>query len=116
MTSFFFFFQAEDGIRDVAVTGVQTCALPISFSLPAGQTGPPIFLGADWIVYHVLEREQVKTEDMDKLRKEVEPQVLQSKRQLAYEAFRTALEQRMRREGKLRSLPGALKRFGSANE
>src|SRR5256884_6582594 len=31
--SFFFFFQAEDGIRDVAVTGVQTCALPISFYL-----------------------------------------------------------------------------------
>src|SRR2546422_8491837 len=30
MNSFFFFFQAEDGIRDVAVTGVQTCALPIS--------------------------------------------------------------------------------------
>src|SRR2546429_4238243 len=29
---FFFFFQAEDGIRDVAVTGVQTCALPISKS------------------------------------------------------------------------------------
>src|SRR2546429_4366510 len=27
-----FFFQAEDGIRDVAVTGVQTCALPISSS------------------------------------------------------------------------------------
>ena len=26
---FFFFFHAEDGIRDVAVTGVQTCALPI---------------------------------------------------------------------------------------
>src|SRR5256884_4982797 len=28
----FFFFQAEDGIRDVAVTGVQTCALPISYA------------------------------------------------------------------------------------
>src|SRR3989449_3168790 len=28
-SSSFFFFQAEDGIRDVAVTGVQTCALPI---------------------------------------------------------------------------------------
>src|SRR5256885_7720460 len=26
---FFFFFQAEDGIRDYKVTGVQTCALPI---------------------------------------------------------------------------------------
>src|SRR5216684_9373691 len=32
---FFFFFQAEDGIRDVAVTGVQTCALPISGRAPA---------------------------------------------------------------------------------
>src|SRR2546422_9418734 len=30
MTAFLFFFEAEDGIRDVAVTGVQTCALPIS--------------------------------------------------------------------------------------
>src|SRR2546429_2601791 len=29
---FCFFFQAEDGIRDVAVTGVQTCALPISWN------------------------------------------------------------------------------------
>src|SRR2546430_5544055 len=28
--SMFFFFQAEDGIRDLTVTGVQTCALPIS--------------------------------------------------------------------------------------
>src|SRR5256886_5215820 len=31
----FFFFQAEDGIRDLTVTGVQTCALPISATLPA---------------------------------------------------------------------------------
>src|SRR5207248_7155805 len=30
-----YFFQAEDGIRDRTVTGVQTCALPISISLPA---------------------------------------------------------------------------------
>src|SRR5204863_1291711 len=29
---FFFFFQAEDGIRDLYVTGVQTCALPISMT------------------------------------------------------------------------------------
>src|SRR2546429_1522057 len=31
---YFFFFQAEDGIRDVAVTGVQTCALPILLHRP----------------------------------------------------------------------------------
>src|SRR5437660_3671137 len=36
----FFFFQAEDGIRDGHVTGVQTCALPISEPLP-----PPHLVG-----------------------------------------------------------------------
>src|SRR5207237_245004 len=42
IVAFFFFFQAEDGIRDSSVTGVQTCALPISLfehaSLPATAT------------------------------------------------------------------------------
>src|SRR5256886_5053878 len=33
---FIFFFQAEDGIRDLTVTGVQTCALPISARDPYG--------------------------------------------------------------------------------
>src|SRR3712207_7436530 len=32
--SLFFFFQAEDGIRDIGVTGVQTCALPIFHAMP----------------------------------------------------------------------------------
>src|SRR5438034_6986957 len=35
---FFFFFQAEDGIRDHCVTGVQTCALPISSIVSVGAT------------------------------------------------------------------------------
>src|SRR5687767_15472840 len=34
MFYFFFFFQAEDGIRDKLVTGVQTCALPILLRVP----------------------------------------------------------------------------------
>src|SRR2546429_6569140 len=36
---FFFFFQAEDGIRDVAVTGVQTCALPICGDIRLTEAG-----------------------------------------------------------------------------
>src|SRR5437762_5807942 len=40
MLLLFFFFQAEDGIRDTSVTGVQTCALPISFC----QTRTPLTL------------------------------------------------------------------------
>src|SRR5206468_4990897 len=44
----FFFFQAEDGIRDLIVTGVQTCALPISRPvafLLAGEMAVAYFIG-----------------------------------------------------------------------
>src|SRR5690606_40094440 len=37
----FFFFQAEDGIRDFHVTGVQTCALPIWTRTSCGSTSAP---------------------------------------------------------------------------
>src|SRR3712207_7275835 len=40
----FFFFQAEDGIRDIGVTGVQTCALPIS--LPQGRQAQGMLVDA----------------------------------------------------------------------
>src|SRR5438552_18850238 len=41
MLSVFFFFQAEDGIRDDLVTGVQTCALPISYMAPEQAAADP---------------------------------------------------------------------------
>src|SRR5690606_39997785 len=44
--TFFFFFQAEDGIRAFHVTGVQTCALPISVVDEA------ITLGCDLVISH----------------------------------------------------------------
>src|SRR6266850_2190613 len=40
-TRIIFFFQAEDGIRDYKVTGVQTCALPISRPPPRPPRPPP---------------------------------------------------------------------------
>src|SRR5256886_5528839 len=50
MSLIFFFFQAEDGIRDLTVTGVQTCALPISILennivQTAGSAGESIAFG-----------------------------------------------------------------------
>src|SRR5690349_3320850 len=42
-----FFFQAEDGIRDLYVTGVQTCALPISTQVAAAPVPEPPEAGAD---------------------------------------------------------------------
>src|SRR5256886_9623773 len=46
---FFFFFQAEDGIRDLTVTGVQTCALPISsWPRPPGPDHRALTTGNDF--------------------------------------------------------------------
>src|SRR5947208_7403426 len=57
---FFFFFQAEDGIRDDLVTGVQTCALPIS---PAGRH-EQARVGLEEAL---LERDAVRREEPDRL-------------------------------------------------
>src|SRR2546430_6155481 len=47
---FFFFFQAEDGIRDLTVTGVQTCALPIYWRERPG-TGTRVNSGGVNIIF-----------------------------------------------------------------
>src|ERR1035437_1893005 len=47
-----FFFQAEDGIRDIGVTGVQTCALPISPPSAAWLPKPDILSDANGISFH----------------------------------------------------------------
>src|SRR5436309_10965362 len=44
---YYFFFQAEDGIRDFHVTGVQTCALPISTAATLPVARPPCVVKAD---------------------------------------------------------------------
>src|SRR6185312_1649507 len=62
----FFFFQAEDGIRDLIVTGVQTCALPISGANPADWRTysrglcTPHFQVAEWWVEHQRDLRQAK--------------------------------------------------------
>src|SRR5690349_24193585 len=47
---FLFFFQAEDGIRDLYVTGVQTCALPIS----GKGKHTPLYVTAGWLFAELL--------------------------------------------------------------
>src|SRR2546422_5259859 len=58
----FFFFQAEDGIRDVAVTGVQTCALPILDRADAG----PLLRGG--VHHRVPRRRDLYAQDLPRAR------------------------------------------------
>src|SRR5207245_4324182 len=85
MSAFFFFFQAEDGIRDATVTGVQTCALPIfatRFEVPQlaelAEDPPADFLdhGSDvrvrrWLAWHKTWLEAlVRTIEIDALKED----------------------------------------------
>src|ERR1017187_8151104 len=63
---FLFFFQAEDGIRDTSVTGVQTCALPICHWNPNREvapriSSPPRFAESPWPLLPVLSERECST-------------------------------------------------------
>src|SRR5256885_10491159 len=75
---FVFFFQAEDGIRDYKVTGVQTCALPISVtSDEAGLYNAPTLIPGTYTVrvefpgFKTLSRENVVVEVGSEIRVEL---------------------------------------------
>jgi peptidyl-prolyl cis-trans isomerase D len=82
-----------------------------AFKLPVGQAGDPVFLGANWVVYRVAQHDPINEEDFAKQKASIETQALQSKRQAAYELFRSTLEARLRQEGKLHINEDNLKRL-----
>ena len=82
-----------------------------AFKLSVGQAGDPVYLGANWVVYRVAQHDPINEEDFTKQKTTIEAQALQSKRQAAYELFRTTLEARLRQEGKLRINEDNLKRI-----
>ncbi len=100
---------ARNGSISGAVSGKQVSA---AFQLKPGDVGAPLNLGANWFVYRVAEKEEPNPADFQKQKKELTDQVLQTKRNLAFEAFRTSLETRLKQEGKLQIMSDKLKGFG----
>jgi peptidyl-prolyl cis-trans isomerase D len=84
---------------------------PTTFTIPVGQTGDPVEVGANWVVYRVAEHNPVSPEEFAKQKDKMEAQVLQEKRQMAYDMFRTSLKTRLQQQGKLRVNPDNLKRL-----
>jgi peptidyl-prolyl cis-trans isomerase D len=87
--------------------------LAAAFNLKAGEVGAPLTLGQNWLVYQIAEKQEPNPADFEKQRKELTEEALQAKRSLAYEAFRTALDERLKQEGKLKLMPEKMKTFGS---
>ena len=102
---------ARDGTIPGAASGKQLAA---AFHLKAGGVGEPLNLGQNWLVYRVTEKQEANPADFEKQKKDLTESVLQSKRSLAFEAFRTALEDRLKQEGKLKLMPEKLKSFGGS--
>jgi peptidyl-prolyl cis-trans isomerase D len=100
---------ARNGSISGAVSGKQVAA---AFQLKPGDVGAPLNLGANWFVYRVAEKQEPNPADFEKQKKELTDQVLQTKRTMAFEAFRTSLEARLRQEGKLRIMSDKMKGLG----
>jgi len=101
---------ARDGSIPGAASGKQVSA---AFNLKAGDTASPLSLGQNWLVYHVAEKTEANPADFDKQKKQLTDELLQSKRNLAFEAFQKSLDDRMKQEGKLKLMPDKLKSFGT---
>jgi peptidyl-prolyl cis-trans isomerase D len=86
--------------------------LSAAFGLKVGDVSAPVPLGTNWVVYRIDSKSAANMADFDKQKKELTDQVLNEKRSLAYEAFRSALEERLKQEGKLKLMPEKMKNFG----
>jgi peptidyl-prolyl cis-trans isomerase D len=103
---------SDEVARDGSITGAGTIKqYPSAFSLPVGKTGDPVFLGSDWVVYRVADHQQPNQADFDKQKKDIETQLLEAKRQLAFESFKSALEAQMKKENKLNYNAEAMKQL-----
>jgi peptidyl-prolyl cis-trans isomerase D len=89
--------------------------LEAAFSMPVGQLSAPTQLSGGWVVYKIVAHQPVIAEDLAKQKEQIEAQLLQAKQGAAFDAFRTALEDRLKREGKLMINADALKRLNKTS-
>jgi peptidyl-prolyl cis-trans isomerase D len=107
--------KTSDSIaRSSSISGVASGKqLSAAFSLKTGDVGAPLNLGQNWLVYRVAEKTEPNPTEFEAQKKQLTQEVLESKRNLAFDAFRTALGDRLKQEGKLKLMPEKLKSFGT---
>lgn len=93
-----------------AASGKQLAA---AFKMKPGDVGEPLSLGTNWFVYRVADKQEANPADFEKQKKDITTQLLESKRSLAFEAFKASLQDRLTQEGKLKKMPENLKSFGN---
>ena len=84
-----------------------------AFGMPVGDVSPAAQIGGNWLVYRIVGHVAANTADLPAQTAQIRGQLLQSKQSAAFEAFRTALEDRLKKEGKLTINADAMKRLTS---
>jgi peptidyl-prolyl cis-trans isomerase D len=99
--------------RNGSVSGLGSGKLlSTAFNLKQSDVGTPLQTGSNWAVYQVAEKTEPNPSDFDKQKKTITDTLLQSKRTMAFDAFRTALDERLKKEGKLKIMPDKLRGYG----
>jgi peptidyl-prolyl cis-trans isomerase D len=101
---------ARSGTIPGVASGKQLSA---AFFLKPGDVGGPSSFGENWVVYQIVEKTEPDPAEFEKQKKTITDNLLQQKRNLAFDAFRTSLEERLKQEGKVKLMPEKLKSFGS---
>jgi len=108
---------SDDFSRAASIPGVASGKqLGAAFGMKAGEVSAPAPIGPNWLVYRIQSKTEANMADFDKQKKELTDQVLNEKRGLAYEAFRSGLEEQLKQEGKLKLMPDKLKSFGDLTQ
>jgi len=83
-----------------------------AFALKGGDLGPALNLGVNWAVYQVLEHQDANPTDFEKQKREITDNLLKQKRDLAFEAFQTQLDDKLKQDGTLKLYPDKMAAFG----
>ena len=89
--------------------------LTSAFSMKPGDVGAPIHMGASWVAYQIADKVEPNPADFDAQKQKITDSLLQSKRNMAFDAFRISLEDRLKQEGKLKLNTDKLRGFGDFN-
>jgi peptidyl-prolyl cis-trans isomerase D len=83
-----------------------------AFSGKPGDVGGPVRMGVSWVAYQVQEKVEPDPAEFEKQKAKITDTLLQSKRTMAFDAFRLSLEERLKQEGKLKMMPDKMRGFG----
>ena len=104
-------FARNGSVADVG-TGEQ---LQSAFGMKVGEASKPMQVGTNWVIFRVAEHTDANVDDLGKQSKDIQQQLLSTKQEAAFAAFRAALEDQLKKEGKITINDEAVRRLTASS-